>query len=43
MYSSTSQQMIPNGRAGPDVSSTPPQGAARFVINAMVYAEFSIG
>jgi hypothetical protein len=43
MYSSMLQQMIPNGRAGPYVSSTSPQSVARFVINAMVYAEFSIG
>jgi predicted nucleic acid-binding protein len=42
MYSSTSQQMIPNGRAGPYVSSMPPQCAV-VVINAIVYAEFSIG
>jgi antitoxin PrlF len=30
MYSSTLQQMIPNGRAGPYVSSTPLQCAAPF-------------
>jgi len=40
MYSSTLQQMIPNGRAGPYVGSMPPQCAAPLFLAGKVFQRY---